>query len=60
MRRYSFLILFLASVTSTVFAQTPSPEEFLGYPLGSKFTPHQKVVDYFKIESVENHIKQII
>ena len=31
-----------------VFAQTPSPEEFLGYPLGSKFTPHQKVVDYFK------------
>jgi hypothetical protein len=26
----------------------PSPEEFLGYPLGSQFTPHHRVVDYFE------------
>src|SRR4051794_35368858 len=38
--------LLLISITAS--AQTPSPDEFLGYPLGSRFTPHQKVVDYFK------------
>ncbi|MEJ5993918.1 M14 family metallopeptidase [Pedobacter sp. Du54] len=38
-------LLFLTIVAN---AQTPSPDEFLGYPLGSRFTPHQKVVDYFK------------
>lgn len=44
----SFLCIFLLSLSLSVFAQTPSPDEFLGYPLGSHFTPHQKVVDYFK------------
>lgn len=34
--------------TSLVNAQVPSPDEFLGYTLGSRFTPHQRVVDYFK------------
>jgi len=30
-------------------SQTPaSPESFLGYPLGSRFTPHYKIVGYFK------------
>lgn len=38
-------LLFLALGVS---AQTPSPDEFLGYALGSRFTPHQKVVDYYK------------
>ncbi len=40
-------LLFLLTVNS-VFAQKKSPDDFLGYPLGSRFTPHQKVVDYFK------------
>lgn len=32
-----------------VVAQTPSsPEQFLGYTLGSRFTPHWRIVDYFK------------
>src|SRR5580698_7453229 len=31
------------------FAQTvPSPESFLGYSLGAHFTPHYKVINYFK------------
>lgn len=35
-------------ITSTFFAQSiQSPEEFLGYKLGERFTPHHKVVDYF-------------
>jgi hypothetical protein len=29
-------------------AQVPSPEEFLGYPLGSKYTPHYRIVQYFE------------
>ena len=38
----------LLSVCSC-FAQTvPTPETFLGYPLGAHFTPHHAIVDYFK------------
>ncbi len=29
------------------FAQVQSPEQFLGYKLGSRYTPHWKVVSYF-------------
>ena len=28
--------------------QAPSPDVFLGYPLGSHFTPHDKIVAYFR------------
>jgi len=44
----SLLFLFCLSFAISALAQAPSPDEFLGYPLGSHFTPHQKVVDYFK------------
>lgn len=44
----SFLFGLLLSVCCT-FAQTlPSPEAFLGYPLGAHFTPHHRIVGYFK------------
>ncbi|HVU54822.1 MAG TPA: M14 family metallopeptidase [Puia sp.] len=33
----------------TAFSQTaPSPEAFLGYKLGDHYTPHYKIVNYFK------------
>jgi len=32
---------------ANVFAQLKSPDEFLGYQLGSHFTPHYKIVNYF-------------
>jgi hypothetical protein len=35
--------LFLVS-----FAQLKSPEEFLGYKIGAKFTPHYRLIDYFR------------
>ncbi len=38
----ALLFFFLAS-----FAQVQSPEQFLGYKLGSRYTPHWKVVSYF-------------
>ncbi len=46
-KKLRFLLL-LCFTVSTAFAQIPSPDEFLGYALGSKFTPHQNVAAYFK------------
>ncbi|MCI4669863.1 MAG: M14 family metallopeptidase [Bacteroidia bacterium] len=44
------LIFILGLLGSTLYAQdfVISPETFLGYPLGSQFTRHHKIVDYFK------------
>lgn len=39
------LLLFLAVAA---IAQLKSPEEFLGYKIGSRFTPHWKLVSYFQ------------
>lgn len=39
-------------ITGNFFSQTiQSPSEFLGYEIGSRFTRHHKVVDYFKYVS---------
>ncbi|MCF0070348.1 zinc carboxypeptidase [Dyadobacter sp. CY261] len=40
-------LLFLLSVQSA-FAQTPTPDQFLGFPLGSRFAYHHLIIDYFK------------
>ena len=46
-----FFIIAILSIGS-VFSQTlQSPSEFLGYEIGSRFTRHHKVVDYFKYVS---------
>ena len=43
-----FLILFLFLITTHIsFSQLKSPEEFLGYKMGSRYTPHWKIVNYF-------------
>jgi hypothetical protein len=47
--KYRLLTLVFAILTSALSAQSlPSPDQFLGYPLGSHFTPHYKVLEYFK------------
>ncbi len=43
------ILLFLSS---SLLAQVKSPDEFLGYQLGSKFTPHYKIVNYFNQAAV--------
>jgi len=44
-----FLICLLSCVAIDASAQSlQTPDEFLGYPLGSRFTRHHKVVDYYK------------
>lgn len=54
---FSLVMLNFAVLLS--FAQLKSPTEFLGYPLGSRYSPHFKVVNYFKhvAESVPNMVK---
>ena len=51
MKIKSLLIIAFLSFGS-IFSQTlQSPSEFLGYEIGSRFTRHHKVVDYFKYVS---------
>lgn len=35
-------------------AQQQSPEQFLGYPIGAKYSAHHKVVSYFKYVAAQN------
>ena len=41
------LALMIAASTATAQQRVPSPDEFLGYPLGQRFTPHHRILDYF-------------
>lgn len=41
-----FSVSLLLSVAA--FTQLRSPDEFLGYKIGSRFTPHWKIVSYFQ------------
>ena len=44
---FVFLTFLISSYTS--FSQSlKSPDDFLGYQLGSKYTPHYKIVNYFQ------------
>jgi len=49
MQKILALFYGLIILTYPVFSQNPpSPEAFLGYPPGTHFTPHHKIVSYFK------------
>lgn len=48
MRSLLLPFLFLMLGWNVAKAQTKSPDEFLGYALGSRFTSHEQVIDYFK------------
>lgn len=43
-----FLLPLLVLLPLVITAQLQSPSEFLGYELGSQFTRHHQVVDYYK------------
>jgi hypothetical protein len=38
-------------ITYLAVAQLTSPEEFLGYKIGTRYTPHWKIVNYFQYVS---------
>jgi hypothetical protein len=48
MQKNCFLLLILCLLAFTLRAQIPSPEAFLGYPIGAKYTPHYRIVQYFE------------
>ncbi|MFD0861251.1 M14 family metallopeptidase [Sungkyunkwania multivorans] len=48
MRSISLLFLSLLLTVATVAQSVKSPDEFLGYPLGTQFTRHHQVVDYYR------------
>ncbi|MEO7264201.1 MAG: M14 metallopeptidase family protein [Ferruginibacter sp.] len=49
MKNFSPLFIFFFSLLMGTHAQSiKSPDAFLGYQLGNKFTPHYKIVQYFE------------
>ncbi|MCI2227808.1 M14 family metallopeptidase [Polaribacter sp. MSW13] len=48
MKIKSFFIVVLLIATNIFSQEIKSPSEFLGYEIGSRFTRHHKVIDYFK------------
>jgi hypothetical protein len=53
MKKY-IVALFALLILYTSKAQTLSPEGFLGYKIGTKFTRHHQIVDYFKTIAAAN------
>ncbi len=45
-----FFVFFTFLISSYISFSQPlkSPDNFLGYALGSKYTPHYKIVNYFQ------------
>ena len=48
MKKHFLLFCLLFCIKLLVAQQIQSPSSFLGYTLGEKFTPHHRVIDYFK------------
>lgn len=48
MYRKVFLSVFFHVLIISLPAQLRSPEEFLGYKIGTRYTPHFKIVNYFQ------------
>ncbi len=59
MKKFFILFLLLTGMQLNGFTQKiQSPSEFLGYKLGDQFTPHYRVVEYYKyLASVSKNIK---
>jgi hypothetical protein len=53
MTKIFYCFLFLLSV-QLAKAQNPTPDQYLGYPLGSKFTYHHQIVDYITVLQSQN------
>ncbi|WP_295120972.1 M14 family metallopeptidase [uncultured Chitinophaga sp.] len=45
---FAFIFLFTCLFNAATAQNLQSPEQFLGYKLGARFTPHYRVVEYFK------------
>ncbi|KIO76515.1 zinc carboxypeptidase [Pedobacter lusitanus] len=60
MKRIILSFLSLLLCFTAIQAQIKSPDAFLGYPLGTKFTSHHQVLAYFKyLAAADNNIRLI-
>jgi hypothetical protein len=59
MHRKLLLLLGCFLYTLCSFAQVKSPEEFLGYKIGTRFTPHWQLISYFQhvAQALPNMVK---
>ncbi len=48
MKKHLLLSLLTFSLVFSAIAQIQTPEQFLGYKPGDRFTPHHRMVDYFE------------
>jgi len=48
LKKLLFFFCFLILASGSLWAQLQSPEQFLGYKIGARFTPHHKVMDYYR------------
>ena len=57
MRRLSLclFVLFFA-IASQAQTAIPAPDEFLGYTLGERFTPHARILDYFHLLTTRSNL----
>ena len=53
------LLFFLLVMSNSLLAQLQSPEQFFGYKIGDRFTPHWRVMEYYKhvATAVPNMVK---
>lgn len=59
MKRISLLFFIVCSAYFTN-AQIQSPEQFLGYKLGDRFTPHHRVMDYYDhVTATLNNVQSV-
>ena len=54
MKKLFFLLLVAVLSVGSVLAQLKTPEQFLGYKPGDRFTPHHRMVDYFEYVAAQN------
>lgn len=54
MKKYFLLTFILFTITICSWAQIQTPEQFLGYKPGDRFTPHHRMVDYFEHVAANN------
>src|SRR6476620_9043430 len=58
-RKLSVLISLTLFIFKIGFGQLQTPEQFLGYKIGTRYTPHWRIVEYYKhvAAAVPNMVK---
>ena len=58
LKKLFLFLIFAGSVFPAFSQEILSPEKFLGYKLGEQFTPHHRIVEYFRyVAQVSKNVK---